>query len=211
MKRHRQVPVVIAVVLAAGGAIAVPAGAQDKGSGGEIYVTQAGDAARSGGHAGADPSLPAGLRLRDNLFRTPAAGLTTPSSGPGITSSDGTGNRTTIEQSGTDNVVAVRQYGTRNVASVVQLGSANRLDAVQNGTANVLHVALAGSDNALGLVQRGEDNRYSLDFRGSGLDHAVVQEGIGLRATQVGVGSLPFGIQQRGTGMEITVQHNGGR
>ena len=136
--------------------------------------------------------------------------LVGPAVAAGLLGAQGDGNTAVVDQRGTGNVVSIVQSGSRNVAAVYQEGSANWVRAVQEGNGNLFGAWLVGSSNALELVQRGDDNRYLLDFVGDDLSHQVVQIGNGLRAVQYGEGSLPFGIRQEGTGMEIRIEHGGG-
>jgi hypothetical protein len=112
-----------------------------------------------------------------------------------------------VWQDGEDNHATLLQSGALNVAVVMQLGDLNETWVEQDGSGNVVGARLQGDRNRLSVSQRGDDNTYLLDFTGSSLDHTVVQHGTGMRAVQVGAGSRPFGIEQRGSGAEVTIEH----
>lgn len=116
-----------------------------------------------------------------------------------------------VRQDGDDNRSLIEQAGRANVAVLYQTGDGNTALVQQTGRANVFGAWLEGDANAVDVTQRGDGNTYLLDFVGTGLDHAVVQIGRNNRAVQVGVGDLPFGIEQRGNDMQVTVRHNAAR
>lgn len=113
------------------------------------------------------------------------------------------------EQNGTGNTALVEQYGDANIAVLLQNGTDNRTTAIQNGSRNLFGAWLTGDENQLRVEQYGNENIYMLDFTGSGLNPPpVVQQGDMNQAFQIGVISTPFGIQQRGTGMRLLIEHN---
>ena len=119
------------------------------------------------------------------------------------------GSMAMVHQEGEGNTIMLSQLGFANRAVLTQVGSFNRIDARQEGDRNLLEVLLQGSNNGLDVTQRGNDNVYKLDFLGDGLAHSVLQEGSGLQAAQIGIGTLPLSIEQRGTGMELVIHHSG--
>lgn len=121
---------------------------------------------------------------------------------------DAGGNTASIQQIGDYNRAFVQQTGRGNVAGLYQGGNGNDASVYQLGNQNVMAAWFFGNDNTFGLTQRGDGNTYVLGFWGSDLDHQVVQEGNGLTAFQLGIGSLPFGIKQRGNGAEVRIEHN---
>jgi hypothetical protein len=193
-------------------ALGVPASApaQQRTAPGEIFLTQVGGAARagSGGPAAAAPT-PAGAALREQLFRNPPLDVRGGASRILGFSLPQNGSAVTVDQQGDGNSASIHQSGSGNLAAIVQQGAGNRVVGVQQGSANLMAVGLFGDGNELKVAQRGDDNQYSLAFLGNRLDHSVVQQGSGLRAVQVGVGSLPFGIVQQGRGVEIRIEHFG--
>lgn len=106
------------------------------------------------------------------------------------------------------NAAFIAQVGEGNVALVAQTGSENLAIVYQQGNHNIADLKVEGSRNKTGVFQFGDDNQYSLDFQGIDLHHLVVQTGHA-RATQSGSGRIPFGIQQRGNGVEVHITHNG--
>lgn len=120
------------------------------------------------------------------------------------------GNHAVIDQWGEGHRAAIHQRGTNLVAGVAQEGARQVADILQEGSGHLVGLWLEGTDNAVQVTQRGADNRYFLDFRGDALRHTVVQQGIGLRAIQLGRVAQPFGIVQRGTDLEIRIEHHDG-
>ena len=125
------------------------------------------------------------------------------------TLTSGTGNAAAIFQEGTGNTAQIEQMGQNNAAVMVQRGSFNTSTLVQDGSYNVYGSLLDGSNNTLNVQQIGHNNGYIFGFQGSNLNHSVQQIGNNISATQVGVGYAPFGIEQRGSNMDITIRHNG--
>lgn len=121
----------------------------------------------------------------------------------------GTGNTAVINQQGDNNTARIDQQGQRNVAVMVQRGSFNTSTLLQEGHANVYGSLLNGSNNALDVQQIGDNNTYVFGFRGDRLDHSFDQIGDNNTAVQVGVSYQPFGIQQIGNNMNITIRHSG--
>jgi hypothetical protein len=119
------------------------------------------------------------------------------------------GNTAVVYQTGTNNTAQITQRGQNNAAVMVQRGDFNTSTLLQDGSYNVYGSLLDGTNNTLNVVQTGSNNGYFLGFRGSDLNHTVMQDGVGNRAVQVGVGHKPFSIEQRGNNMDITVRHNG--
>ena len=123
--------------------------------------------------------------------------------------SSGTGNTAAIFQEGANNSAQINQIGQSNVAVMVQRGSFNTSSLLQDGSYNVYGSLLDGTKNTLNVEQIGNNNGYLFGFQGSNLNHSVQQIGNNIQATQIGVGYAPFGIEQRGSNMDITIRHNG--
>ncbi len=117
-------------------------------------------------------------------------------------------NLATIVQHGSGHRATIIQRGISNVAVSTQHGSGNELSATQLGNDNLIGIRLVGHDNSLNVRQNGNDNAYLLSFAGDDLDHSVTQVGSGLRLVQLGTGSLPFSVEQQGTGMTVRIEHN---
>lgn len=118
------------------------------------------------------------------------------------------GNHAVIDQWGEGHRASIHQRGTNLVAGVAQHGAGQVAEILQEGAGHRVGLWLGGTDNAVQVTQRGADNRYFLDFRGESLRHTVIQQGVGLRAIQLGRVSHPFGIVQRGTDFEIRIEHH---
>lgn len=119
----------------------------------------------------------------------------------------GKGNATAIVQHGDGNVAHVLQQGEANVIHASQVGVDNSLHATQIGDDNLVGTRLVGDDNAVDIHQQGNGNAYLLGFEGSGLSHSVRQIGNKLRLVQLGSGSRPFDVEQRGVDMTIRIEH----
>lgn len=132
-----------------------------------------------------------------------ACALSTPASLPG---SDG--NAATIVQRGSHNSATLIQRGAGNVAVMTQTGSWNEVSAEQRGNDNLIGIRLVGHDNSLDVLQNGNDNAYLFSFAGDDLDHSVEQRGHDLQLIQLGQGTLPFSVEQQGTGMTVRIEHN---
>lgn len=118
-------------------------------------------------------------------------------------------NFVALFQDGSGNFIStVQGQGTGNQIQASQSGANNALYAVQLGSDNVLGVRLIGNDNTLHTLQQGDANQYLFSFQGNSLDHSLLQVGDHLRAVQIGVGSLPFSIEQMGHDMEIRIVHD---
>ncbi len=117
-------------------------------------------------------------------------------------------NTLSILQRGNGNTAATEQSGSRNYALMQQVGNQNTSTLLQMGDRNVYMSWLNGNNNRLGIEQIGNENTYVLHFTGSNLDHHLVQSGNGLKAIQVGTGTVPFGISQTGNGAGLTIEHN---
>jgi hypothetical protein len=113
-----------------------------------------------------------------------------------------------VAQLGQGNAASIDQVGLGNVAVAYQEGDRNEVVLSQLGDGNLLGVSLLGNGNAIDVTQEGNNNGYFLGFIGESLTHSVLQQGDNIRAVQVGVGTLPFTIEQRGNDMDITVEHN---
>ena len=122
---------------------------------------------------------------------------------------NGSGNTAVIDQQGNNNTARINQTGQRNVAVMVQQGDFNTSLLTQEGSNNVYGSWLQGDNNYLNVQQVGDNNSYLLGYWGNDLTHTVQQIGNNIKAVQVGVNYKPFGIQQRGSGMDITIRHNG--
>jgi len=122
--------------------------------------------------------------------------------------SAGPGSEGAIYQGGDGNFASIMQNGTNHLAVVVHEGNSNFTDVTQNGSDHVAGIQLHGDNNQFGLTQNGSGHRYLLDFEGSNLDHAVVQNGANNTAVQIGQGSMPFGIEQNGSGMTMIIRHD---
>lgn len=188
-------------ILAALAWLPAPAAAQAQAPTGEALLTQAASQTTGeAGHAdlltalGVPGVLPASLGVRAVVG--------------GIPGTQVEGNTAVIEQVGGGNKASITQEGRRNVAAVYEDGSFNDVDATQIGSDNVFGAWLVGSFNDLSVTQQGTNNYYYLGFTGANLQHTVTQIGNGLRAIQIGVGSVPFGIQQTGNGAEVIITHN---
>jgi hypothetical protein len=118
------------------------------------------------------------------------------------------GNLSLVRQDGELNMASILQMGRANLAVIAQDGSRNLTELEQIGERNIFGAWLTGNDNQLLLRQHGNDNVYMLDFVGNDLNHSVDQIGSGIRAIQVGHGSKPFSVEQRGEGMDIRIEHN---
>ena len=122
--------------------------------------------------------------------------------------SDGAGNVAVVNQQGNFNEARIDQAGESNVAVMVQRGNFNSSAVTQEGRNNAYGSFLRGNYNSTEVLQRGDNNTYSLNFWGNNLSHTFEQIGSNNTAAQVGVGYRPFGIEQRGSGMNITIRHN---
>lgn len=112
-----------------------------------------------------------------------------------------------INQHGQMNAASLSQSGLHNLAVMQQEGNSNTTVLEQIGNGNVLGVWLTGDNNFLDVLQQGNDNVYVLDFIGDDLQHTVTQQGDGIQARQIGLGSRPFGIEQYGSGLNILIEH----
>lgn len=116
-----------------------------------------------------------------------------------------------VVQDGRANETSVAQSGRGHRAVVVQRGVANETRLRQTGTGHRADLRLDGVRNRIAVRQAGTGNRYRLDFEGRGLNrdasHRVVQRGSDLRAVQVGAGTMPYSIRQRGNGMRLRIEH----
>ncbi len=118
-------------------------------------------------------------------------------------------NFVALVQAGSGNFIAtVQAGGTGNQIQASQTGDNNTLYADQLGSDNLLGVRLVGNDNTLHSSQHGSGNQYLFSFEGNSLNHNLLQEGDNLRAVQIGVGTLPFSIEQLGHDMEIRIVHD---
>jgi hypothetical protein len=122
---------------------------------------------------------------------------------------NGNGNVAAINQVGTSNRAEIAQRGQSNVAVMLQYGSGNVSTLLQDGSSNVYGSLLNGTNNTLDVEQVGHNNTYLFGFQGSNLNHSFEQIGNGNTAVQIGVSYQPFGIQQRGNNMNMTIRHNG--
>lgn len=113
-----------------------------------------------------------------------------------------------VSQAGTGNVADVLQAGPANLAVLYQQGNGNASLLGQIGAGNLYGSYLTGSGNATSVVQRGCNNIYVLDFKGDGLQHTAVQAGANNQAVQVGAGTVPFDIEQRGDNMQMIIRHS---
>lgn len=138
----------------------------------------------------------------------------------------GSGNESSITQmNGSGNEAVVRQTGRpagggtlsgrNNLAVVVQNGFMNEAIIRQWGNNNIAGIRLDGNNNGVTLRQEGNGNEYLLDFSGSGLgaststrSHQVVQLGTNNQLVQVGEGSMPFNVRQRGNRMRMVIRHH---
>jgi hypothetical protein len=123
--------------------------------------------------------------------------------------STGPGNTAVIGQQGNSNTARIDQTGQSNVALMVQRGNYNTSTLLQDGSSNVYGSLLNGANNTLDVEQVGHNNTYLFGFQGSNLNHSFEQIGNGNTAVQIGVNYEPFGIQQRGNNMNMTIRHNG--
>lgn len=115
-----------------------------------------------------------------------------------------------IHQDGAANLAVMDQDGASNLAVMMQHGSGNTTQLTQHGTGNIYGAWLTGNDNRLNVTQHGDANTYLLEFAGNGLafEHEAIQVGAGNQAVQLGTGTVPFGIEQRGDGMTLIIRHN---
>lgn len=132
---------------------------------------------------------------------------------------EGSGNEASITQSGNRNESTVEQRpgdgfpGLNNLAVIVQNGSMNQTTVRQFGQNNIAGVRLNGTNNATDILQEGDGNEYRLEFTGTGLGadgtpHTVKQIGDQNMLVQVGQGTTPFNVQQRGDGMRMIIHRN---
>lgn len=145
-----------------------------------------------------------------------------------VISQEGVNNQASIDQKGSGNEAVVTQRGwkglgrnneasvqqktSNNIAVITQKGRSNRSVIKQKGgTGNVAGIRLRGDNNRTNLLQNGTGNEYVLKFTGNGLGsnstHTVKQIGNQNTLKQVGVGSKPFDVQQRGNGMKVIIRH----
>lgn len=130
---------------------------------------------------------------------------------------DGTGNRAWVLQDGSANTSSLSQHGTDNVATMRLLGPNNSAAVLQYGTNNLYEVTIDRSGarpstaSMLNVLQDGANNVYRLDFqnRGANLNHSVLQIGRGNVIEQTGRNLRPFGVEQRGDGLQMVIRHNG--
>lgn len=125
----------------------------------------------------------------------------------GLDGRAGSGNTAVVEQRGAAHRASIRQIGRGNVAAVLEAGGGHRVEVLQVGDENVVGAWLHGVDDALSVEQRGDGNTYLLRFEGASLRHRVVQEGTGLVAVQLGLGRVPLGVEQRGSGAAVRITH----
>ncbi len=106
------------------------------------------------------------------------------------------------------NVVILLQQGDFNSARIEQGGVGNRFSLVQRGNGNAISAQILGSYNTTNVTQNGTTNSYDLLLAADDVQLLpVVQEGDGNQAFQfVQPGLQPAGIEQRGSGMEVTVE-----
>lgn len=123
--------------------------------------------------------------------------------------STGPGNTAVIGQQGNSNTARIDQTGRGNVALMVQRGNLNTSTLLQEGNDNAYGSLLDGNNNTLDVQQLGNNNTYLFGFQGSNLSHSFEQIGSNNTAVQIGVSYEPFGIQQRGNNMNMTIRHNG--
>jgi hypothetical protein len=112
-----------------------------------------------------------------------------------------------VGQDGSGHTALLRQHGTGNLAVLYQLGAGQTASLEQVGAENVLALRLLGEGGTVDVQQLGDGNFYLFDVAGSGFVHTVLQVGDGLRAVQTGATDTPFDIEQRGTGMSLSIQH----
>ncbi len=130
---------------------------------------------------------------------------------------DGETNQALVSQGrrqggGSNNTARITQSSRENFAVVVQQGQRNETNVSQGGGPNnIVGVRLQGTNNHTNVVQNGSGNRYLLDFTGNGLGangpHTVNQIGSGNTLIQVGTGSKPFNVRQRGDHMAVRILH----
>lgn len=132
-----------------------------------------------------------------------------------ISQIEGTGNDAVVEQTG-GTPGGGTMAGQNNLAVIVQNGSMNETALRQWGDDNIAGIRLIGNQNRITLTQDGSGNQYLMDFTGSALGsmgrsetHRVRQIGNNNRLIQVGTGSMPFNVRQRGNGMRMRIQHHG--
>jgi hypothetical protein len=114
-----------------------------------------------------------------------------------------------IAQQHVGNQAMLEQFGTAHLAVVEQQGVGNTTHLRQFGSDHLYGSWLRGDGNAVEVVQEGRSNHYLLEFEGDGLQHTALQAGVNLQAVQVGVTSVPFSIEQRGSDMSLLIRHNG--
>lgn len=119
------------------------------------------------------------------------------------------GNYAAAIQIGNGNSALLQQFGRSNIAVMQQIGNGNVTTLLQEGVGNVYSSTLTGDHNELNVQQLGNNNSYTFDFTGDDLEHSVVQEGDAIRAMQIGTAHRPVSIEQRGSGMDVIIRHNG--
>ncbi len=129
---------------------------------------------------------------------------------------NGAENKAVVSQrrwqgAGGNNTAQVTQRNRGNLAVVVQQGQLNETTVTQRGTQNRVGVRLRGNNNQTNILQQGTGNEYLLDFKGNGLGangtHTVKQIGNQNTLKQVGRGSKPVNVRQRGNGMKVLIRH----
>lgn len=186
-------------------ALALPAALRAQPVGAEVFVQQA-----LSGPASADGVTPAAAldRWETQLSGPALAALLVYRD---LIDQGVAGNLAVVDQTGDAGQAAITQRGLANLAFLQQMaegGGINQTSILQEGDANLTAVALRGGDNALTVEQIGSGNVYTLDFTGRTLNHSVSQVGNGIRAEQVGFGTAPFSVEQRGNSVPILIEHN---
>ncbi len=120
-------------------------------------------------------------------------------------------NLALIQQVGDRSRTEIEQRGEGNVAVLYELGDRNRSSVLQRGDDNIYALWLRGDQNRMNGRQIGDRNIFLFEGAGENLTFPFVsQVGNDLKAVQIGSTVLPFGIEQRGNGMEVIIEHRPG-
>ena len=119
-------------------------------------------------------------------------------------------NVAAITQEGAGNQVDLTQQGVGNRLGLYIQGNSNQIQLSQIGNYNEFTADISGDGNTLGpeSIQAGTSNQYVLISEGvNGELHTLAQYGNENQATQVvGPGLKPASIEQRGNGLQVTVE-----
>lgn len=120
----------------------------------------------------------------------------------------GVNNLAALNVQGSENLTVLNQQGYGIFGGINILGDSNKASLSQSGSDLMSILDIRGDYNIFDMTQQGIGLKNIVFVLGSGLQFDALHTNAGFELNQVGAGSIPLSIEQKGTTVPIIIENN---